>query len=388
MGLRFRKSIKIAPGVRLNLGKKSVGISAGVKGARVSVNSSGRVTKSVGIPGTGVSYVTTSKIGASGGSSGAGSGGGSGASGNIPPTSPAPSGSPQPSSPKSYKALKVIAVIMIVMGILLSIANVISGLIVTAIGCICLHYRANKLAQQAGETPKAPYKKRWQIVVAVLFVFCAAMGMATPDPISEIQIEGTAPAQLAVPDAQQLTYTYEPADAPTDSITCTSSDNALASVEVTNISNGQVTCLVTPLAAGDVTIVCSSNTASAPALSLSITDPAAEEAARLAAEQAAKEEAEREEAARIAAEQAAKEEAERKAAEEAAAAQAAAEQQAAAEAAAAQAAAEQQTTGETVYITPSGKRWHRSPTCGGKNSYPVDINDVGSRTPCKKCAGG
>lgn len=30
MGLRFRKSVKIAPGVRLNISKKSVGISAGV----------------------------------------------------------------------------------------------------------------------------------------------------------------------------------------------------------------------------------------------------------------------------------------------------------------------------------------------------------------------
>lgn len=63
MGLRFRKSIKIAPGVKLNLNKGSVGLSAGVRGARVSVNSKGRVTKSVGIPGSGLSYVTTSKIG-------------------------------------------------------------------------------------------------------------------------------------------------------------------------------------------------------------------------------------------------------------------------------------------------------------------------------------
>ena len=54
MGFRFRKSFKIAPGVRVNVGKKSVGISAGVKGARVSVNSKGRVTKTVGIPGTGL----------------------------------------------------------------------------------------------------------------------------------------------------------------------------------------------------------------------------------------------------------------------------------------------------------------------------------------------
>ena len=58
MGLRFRKSIKLAPGVKLNLNTKSVGVSAGVKGAHVSVNSSGRKTATFSIPGTGLSYST------------------------------------------------------------------------------------------------------------------------------------------------------------------------------------------------------------------------------------------------------------------------------------------------------------------------------------------
>ena len=55
---RFRKSVKIAPGLRLNINKKSVGISTGVRGARYSINSSGRRSSSVGIPGTGLSYRT------------------------------------------------------------------------------------------------------------------------------------------------------------------------------------------------------------------------------------------------------------------------------------------------------------------------------------------
>ena len=38
-----------------------------------------------------------------------------------------------------------------------------------------------------------------------------------------------------------------------------------------------------------------------------------------------------------------------------------------------------------VYITPSGKRYHYDPQCGGKNSYKVGINDVKGRTPCQKC---
>ena len=59
MGLRFRKSVKIAPGVRLNFSKKSTSVSFGGKGARYTVSSTGRKTASVGIPGTGLSYVET-----------------------------------------------------------------------------------------------------------------------------------------------------------------------------------------------------------------------------------------------------------------------------------------------------------------------------------------
>ena len=63
MGFKFRKSIKIAPGVKLNINKKSIGISAGTRGARVSVNSKGKATTTVGIPGSGLSYSKTTNIG-------------------------------------------------------------------------------------------------------------------------------------------------------------------------------------------------------------------------------------------------------------------------------------------------------------------------------------
>ena len=46
------------------------------------------------------------------------------------------------------------------------------------------------------------------------------------------------------------------------------------------------------------------------------------------------------------------------------------------------------TDGKTVYRTPSGKRYHLDPHCGGKNSYKVTIEkakDAGL-TPCKTCA--
>lgn len=63
MGLRFRKSIKLGAGVRLNLNKKSMGLSVGGKGFRYSVNTSGRRTTTIGIPGSGMSYTHTSSSG-------------------------------------------------------------------------------------------------------------------------------------------------------------------------------------------------------------------------------------------------------------------------------------------------------------------------------------
>lgn len=72
MGMRYRKSIGLGKGVRLNMGKGSLGISAGVKGAHVSVNSKRGVTTSVGAPGTGVSYSKTTGWGSGGASGGTG----------------------------------------------------------------------------------------------------------------------------------------------------------------------------------------------------------------------------------------------------------------------------------------------------------------------------
>lgn len=56
MGLRFRRSIKVAPGVRVNVGKKSVGVSVGGKYGGVSVNSKTGTRARVSAPGTGISY--------------------------------------------------------------------------------------------------------------------------------------------------------------------------------------------------------------------------------------------------------------------------------------------------------------------------------------------
>ena len=59
MSVRFRRRLKIAPGLTLNFNKNSVGLSLGVRGAHYTMNSNGRRTISAGIPGTGISSVET-----------------------------------------------------------------------------------------------------------------------------------------------------------------------------------------------------------------------------------------------------------------------------------------------------------------------------------------
>ena len=61
MGFHFRKRIKIAPGVNLNIGKKSVGVSVGGKHGGLSLNSKTGARARVSAPGTGLSY--SEKIG-------------------------------------------------------------------------------------------------------------------------------------------------------------------------------------------------------------------------------------------------------------------------------------------------------------------------------------
>lgn len=431
MGFRFRKSFKIAPGVRVNLNKKSASISVGTRGARITKSTSGRTTTTVGIPGTGISYSqshtskrkTSSTVNK--------------ASADTLPTDnkrkervkypprrpvaytpptekpmtsdtepakkerakyspckpedhtpppanpvtkstlPMPTPQPQPNKPKAaYALLKVLGIILVALGLFLSIASVIGGFIFTAIGCVILQKRARMIEAATGQTATNPFRRRWQIVVSVAFVLLAAAGALTPDPVNKISLNGLVSTQLEVPEATSISYKYEPADASTDNITCESSDTAVATVEISSIENGVVNCLVTPLSAGDVTISCKSGSAEAPVLEMSVTDPAAEAAAKAEAERKAAEEA-----------AAAQAEAERKAAEEAAAAQAAAEQAAAEQAAAEQEAA-QEPSSPTVYITPTGARYHISAKCAGDNAIETTLDEATSQgyTPCGRCA--
>lgn len=327
MGFRFRKSVKIAPGVRLNIGKKSVGISAGVKGARVSVNSSGRKTTTVGLPGTGLSYSKTEKIG------GRKTTTRSASSNNVQPIRP----DLQPAQPLEEKKKKGCCGC--------AVYAFIAFLIIGALGsCIGGTEDKDKQTDTANDSTQAA-------VITQLTL--------TGDPIAEIDLGSS----------QTLTYTVDPSDfaMTADAVYATTSDSDVLAVSAECLSDpARVEVTLTGKAAGtaDYTVRAADSDVQQTG-QVTVHDRAAEQAAA-----EAKAKAEQEAAEKAAAE---------KAAQEQAAAEAAAAQQAAQEQAAAQ-------QSETVYVTPSGKRWHRSASCAGKNARAVTMDQVGSRTPCQKCA--
>lgn len=59
MAVRFRKSKKILPGVKVNLNKKSASITIGPKWMHHTISTTGRHTTTISAPGTGLSFSET-----------------------------------------------------------------------------------------------------------------------------------------------------------------------------------------------------------------------------------------------------------------------------------------------------------------------------------------
>ncbi len=137
----------------------------------------------------------------------------------------------------------------------------------------------------------------------------------------------------------------------------TSSDPNVLTFTYQNM-DGYLSGVVSPIAEGTAEIYASAGEVKSQIITVTVID-----SERIAAEEAAK--------------KAAEEEAARKAAEEAAA-----QQQAQSEAS--------ESQGRTVYITPTGKRYHYDNNCNGGTYIPSTMDEALAKglTPCKKCAGG
>lgn len=355
MGLRFRKSIKIAPGVKLNLGRKSISISAGVKGARISVNSKGRVTKSLSIPGTGISYVKTEKLNADStiekkaqkntniNTSQQNEGNGFFSSSNK---------LFQPSG--NTDLLKKIIQIFLYIFIPLVAIGINDNLFFPAILLESIYHMI-----RIHKAVPAPHHRRISTIITGFVIVLSALGSL---PVSSPSVESISLSAekhtMDINETQALDITVLPENA-NGSLLFTVANDKILAVEQ---DDGDIYSLH-PLAEGTTEIIATSDEIQSNPITVTIIDQA-----RIAAEKKAEEE-------RIAAEKKAEEE------------RIAAEQKAAEERAAAASQQPQQTNSQTVYITPTGKRYHYSSSCNGGKYIASTLDQAlaSGLTPCKKC---
>lgn len=259
MGFRFRKSFKIAPGVKVNFNKKSAGVTFGGKGFHYTVNSKGKRTKTVGIPGTGMSYSTTS----------------GGSSNNS-------KGSASTMSTTNKKWYQKTGYIILLL------------LLFFPVGLFLMWKYTN-------------WGKKVKIAISAIFALLFIIAVASPS------------------DSE------EPAN----------SDNIVESVTIEDstdeyVSEAEESTAITVVPTTQETTTQETTTA-APETTTKETTTVAETTTKQTTT------------------------------------------------------TERETTtakpaGRTVYITKDGKRYHYDPDCPGKNGYAVSIDNVGTRTPCQKCA--
>lgn len=141
MGLYWRRSTKILPGVRINWSKSGPSISMGPKGAKVNIGKRGTYV-SGGIPGTGLYY--RQKVG--GGSKSSGS-----TNGGTYPTST----NTQSTFGFSNQGCLVSIVASIILSLLLS-SNFITAVLVAVIAGVCWFFMSRKTTTVPISSQNAP----------------------------------------------------------------------------------------------------------------------------------------------------------------------------------------------------------------------------------------
>ena len=308
MGLRFRKSIKIAPGVKINLNKKSTSVTFGGKGVHYTASSTGKKTASVGIPGTGISYTKTTgqsskqKKTSEGGS-------------QPMPTAPQ-SNFQDPDHKKWYQKTGWIIALLILF---------------FPVGLFLMWKYTN-------------WKKPVKGIITALILIIALSGIVSPDKLEQITLKADTEQTYDINQKISIEATTTPSD-----YELSSSDFKCSGGKITT-NNQNISFIATK--DGSYKIWAEHDGIKSNNLTLKVED-----------KEAIAKQKEKEEQERLAAEKAQKE-AEEKAAQEAAEAQAKAEAEAQAQAEAqqqAQAATQaQQNNDPTVYITNTGGKYHRA----------------------------
>lgn len=175
MGLRYRRSVKIAPGVKVNFNKKSASVTVGGKGFHVTKNSNGRTTTSVNLPIKGLSYTDTKSS-----TSKQKNSTGHGRNVSSAPTSHVSTAKPTP-KPKEKKAIAqsvlldpptagiaIVGVLIIVVGFFVSGMSVPAGIIIALFGAYFIYiYILHKKHPDSGKYISAEQLARWRQLLSV-----------------------------------------------------------------------------------------------------------------------------------------------------------------------------------------------------------------------------
>lgn len=286
MGFRFRKSIKIAPGIKLNFNKKSTGLTFGGKGFHYTVNSKGKRTASVGIPGTGLSYSTTS-------------GGKSSKKKKYSETDfivneqEGDTGMEKKSKKKG--CLPAVIISLLIVGIIGSCGTDDTD---TATATVLSSISEEYITEEVTTAPSA-------VAAAAL----TTIETTTPEETTADKETATQKQTTAKPTSTKQETTTKKETTTGKKTTATQKPSTTKKVTTTK----KVVTTQKPTATKKVT----TTKKKANTTEDYIND---------------------------------------------------------------------EFNGRTVYVTPSGERYHYDPECGGKNAYEVSIDNVGGRTPCKKCA--
>ena len=225
--------------------------------------------------------------------------------------------------------------------------------------------------------------------------------------ISELKFKESE-MEIDIKENKEIVLEILPNNAKTENLELCSSNSQIAILEKSDVEDteDEITLKIKPIAEGNCEIyVKSTNGIESNKIAIKIVDnerieeemKQAEEQARKEAEENAKKQVE--EQARKEAEENAKKQAEEQAKKEAEE-QAKKQTQSTTNDSSKTKSSQQSTTssntkknsnnthGKSVYRTPSGKRYHFDPDCGGKNSYQTTLDTAKSSglTPCKKCA--
>ena len=348
MGFRFKKSKQIAPGVRVNLNKKSASVTFGGKGVHHTISSSGKKTTSVGIPGSGLYY--TSSSGGGGGSrnsndssinftSGDGNGGSS---------APDPGDNENKGKKKSFKYLLYSAAVV---AVLLACTN---HSFISAIICIPVFIYFWKHKE---------LKRRKYYLGITAFLFVACLVFLGPTYIDTISLNSSKSIVMDINSSKMISYSIDPEGSNTDELKLISSNSGILVTKLDK-DNNKFT-IKSNSKTGTTTVYLKDNNADVASKKIRITveDKKAIAEAKKKAEDEKKrkaEEAKKKEQARIAAENKKVEEA-AKATEE---------------------------VEEMVWVSNTGSKYHSNPNCSGmRNPVQRKLSEAKSMglSPCSKC---